>query len=210
MNRPSRFGALAAAIALASSLAACASAPTHYYTLVAPPPQATPASQPAPFAIDVLSVGIPAILDQPQLVVRQGNAGIAVLDGERWAGPLGDELRSALSAQLAYRLQAQDVSGLAKPADKPVLKILVQVRRLDAWPGRLVQLDADWGLGFANEAAGARLACHGQFAESAPGGYPELVQAQQRAVSALADAIGKDALAWAQSRKAGCSSIPRA
>lgn len=54
-----------------------------------------------------------------------------------WLFGLCDEIRSALSAELTQRLNTQDISGLAQPPDKPVLRIKVQVRRLDNWPGRL-------------------------------------------------------------------------
>ncbi|MFT3964069.1 membrane integrity-associated transporter subunit PqiC [Propionivibrio sp.] len=202
MNRPILHGLTAVSLALG----ACASAPVHYHTLLPVLENRTTAGQPpSGFAIDVLAVGIPAQLDQPQLVVRQGPTGVAVLDGERWAGPLGEEVRNALSAELVHRLQTRDVAGLAKPANKPVLRLKVQIRRLDAWPGSKVSLDADWALGFAGEAADARLVCSGQFEAAAAGGYPELVLGQQRLVAALAERIAADARNWERSRAAACS-----
>jgi len=183
-------------VALAFGLGGCASAPVHYYTLLAPPAKVATAEQPAGFLIEVLPVGVPAQLDQPQLVVRDGGSRVAVLDGERWAGTLGEELRSALSAALTQRLGTQDIAGLARPAGKPVLRIKLQVRRLDTWPGERAQLQADWSLGFA-DVTGSRWVCGGTFDEAAPGGYAELVQAQQRMVAALAARIATDAREWA-------------
>jgi len=87
--------------ALALALAACSSSPpVHYYTLLAPSVATSANEQPAPFLIDVLPVGLPVQLDQSSLVVRQGDSGIAVLDGERWAGLLADELRTAIAHRL--------------------------------------------------------------------------------------------------------------
>jgi uncharacterized lipoprotein YmbA len=194
-------------LAAVAGLTACSSAPVHYHTLVAPIEQVAATEQPAPFLIEVLPVGIPVQLDQPQLVVRQGDSGVAVLDGERWAGPLGDEVRAALSAKLTRRLGTQDIAGLARPSDKQVMRIKLQVRRFDVWPGQRSQLDADWSLGVADEAGNARLACHGQFDAAASGGYPELVQAQQRLIAELAARIAADARAWSLSRHAACSSV---
>jgi hypothetical protein len=197
--------------AVLAGLTACASAPVHYHTLLAPVEQDAAAAEPAPFLIDVLPVGVPVQVDQPQLVVRQGAGGVAVLDGERWAGPLADEVRAALSAVLARRLATQDVAGLTRPGDSPAIRIKVQVRRLDLWPGRRVQLDADWSLGMADEPGNARLACRASLDAPAPGGYPELVLAQQRLLAELADRIGADARAWARMRGAPCSNDnPRA
>lgn len=193
---------------LALGLTACstASAPVHYYTLLAPP-AASPRAEPAvSFLIEVLPVGIPEQLDQSQLVVRQSDSAIAVLDGERWAGTLSDELRNALSAELISRLGTQDIAGLVKPANKSVLRIALQIRRLDAWPGQKVQLDADWSLDFARPAENSRQLCHARFEEAAPGGYPELVQAEQRIIAALATRIAAEARNWTVSRQAACSS----
>lgn len=201
MNRPILHGLIAFSLALG----ACASPPVRYHTLL--PVLETPTTDQAPsgFLIDVLAVGIPAQLDQPQLVVRQGPAGVAVLDGERWAGPLGEELRDALSAELASRLKTRDIAGLARPAHTPVLRLKVQIRRLDAWPGNKASLDADWALGFVDEAANSRLVCSGRFETPAPGGYPELVLGQQRNIAALAERIAADARNWERSRTSDCS-----
>ena len=192
-------------LAAVAGLTACASAPVHYHTLLAPIEPVTASADPAPFLIEVLPVGIPVQLDQQQLVVRQGDSDVAVLDGERWAGPLGDEVRAALSATLTRRLATQDIAGLARPGDKQLMRIKLQVRRFDVWPGQRSQLDADWSLGLADEAGNARLTCRGQFEAAAPGGYPELVQAQQRLIAELAARIAADLRAWSLSRKAACS-----
>ncbi|PLY99979.1 hypothetical protein CY652_23470 [Burkholderia sp. WAC0059] len=195
----------ASLVAFTLALGACASAPVHYYTLVSPATDSAVARQPAPFAIDVLPVGIPALLDQQPLVLRQGDSDVAVLDNERWAAPLGDEVRTALSAELVHRLGVQDVTGLARPAGKSVLTVKLQVRRLDAWPGHGVQLEADWSLGFAGNADTAHLTCHSRLQEATSGGYADLVRAQQRVVVRLADQIASNARGWAMSQTQGCT-----
>jgi uncharacterized protein len=80
----------------------------------------------------------------------------------------------------------------------------VQVRRLDAWSGQSVQLEADWSLGMAHQFGNPRFLCHGQFQEPAAGGYAELVQAQQRSIAALAARVAEQAQAWASSQTASC------
>lgn len=187
-------------LATVISLAACSSAPVHYHTLLAPAEPSAVTGQPAPFLIEVLPVGVPVQVDLPQLVVRQGSSGVAVLDGERWAGPLADEVRTALSAQLTRNLGTQDIAGLAHPSDRQLVRIKVQIRRFDIWPGRGVQLDVGWSLGVADEAGNARLTCQVQMEATEPGRYPELVQAQQRLIAELADRIGAEARAWSLSR----------
>lgn len=202
MIRPIRFSLLA----LTLGLAACtASAPVRHYTLLTPQGDIRQQDVPARFAIEVLPVSVPEYLNQPQLVVRQDDSGmLAVLDDERWLGPLDDEVRNALSAQLVDRLGTQDVAGLSWPSDMPVIRVKLQIRRLDAWPGKRVQLEAGWTLGDAREPGGAKLVCQGRFEEPAAAGYPALVQAQQRLIAALARQIGQDATTWSASRQSKC------
>lgn len=185
---PLRLAALVAALALG----ACASAPTHYYTLVAPATAAPSGDAHGP-AFELLPVGIPAQDDQPQLVVRQGGQGVALLEGQRWIAPLADEIRAALSADLAGALGHPDVSGLAH-GDEPVVRVKVDVRRFDSQPGGYAWLDAAWSLRLlGGDAGGPQLACTSQFRESVGPGYDALVQGHQQALAQLAASIAQAA-----------------
>jgi uncharacterized lipoprotein YmbA len=188
------------AAALAVALAACASAPMHYYTLVAPAPSApAPAAASAPLRFELLPVGIPAQVDQPQLVVREGGQGVAVLQGRRWIAPLADEVRGALSADLSRELGAQDVTGL--PAGNgPVLRIKVDLRRFDSVPGRYALIDATWSVRALQ--GGAPLACTSRVEENVGEGFDALVAGHQRALAALAAGIAGAARALAAGQAA--------
>lgn len=202
MSRPFRISLLA----LTLGLAACnASAPVRHYTLLNPQADVRSQGAPAGFVVEVLPVTVPEYLNQPQLVVRLDDLGmLAVLDDERWLGPLDEEIRSALSAQLVDRLGTLDVAGLSWPGNAQVIRVKLQIRRLDAWPGKRAQLEAGWTLGDARQPGDARLVCHGRFEEPAGSGYPALVQAQQRLIAALARQIGQDVTAWSASRQPKC------
>lgn len=165
-----------------------------------------PHAAPVPFVIEVLPVGIPAQLDQPQLVVRQDASSLTLVEGERWAAPLTDEFRQALSAELAARLGTQDVAGLSAPPGRQVLRLKVQVRRLDAWPSQAVELEADWRLRFADERGNAQLVCGGRFRQQATGDYAQLVKAQQATLAALAERIAADARRFGSAHDAACLS----
>jgi uncharacterized protein len=187
-------------IVLAVAMTACSSTPVHYHTVLPPLARETVVQPAASFLVNVLPVGIPAGLDQPQMVVREGGSGVVVLDAERWGSPLGEEVRGALASHLSTLLGTQDVAGLPTESDKPVVMVKVQVRRFDAWPGQHVQLVADWELALSDDSGRVRARGKGRFDESAIGGYPELSGACQQAVRALAERIATDARSVAISR----------
>jgi uncharacterized lipoprotein YmbA len=188
-------------VALALGLAACASAPVHYYTLVAPAQAPLAAEATAPFQFELLPVGIPAQVDQPQLVIRQGGQGVAPLDGERWIAPLAEEVRGALSADLAQVLHTQDATGL--PSDgKPRVRIKVDVRRFDSAPGDYALLDAAWSV--RKLQGDAVLACTSQVREPVGAGYDALVEGHQRALVRLAGLIAQVAGAVAAGQAPTC------
>lgn len=139
----------------------------------------------ATLAIEVLPVGVPAAADQQQVVLRQGAGQLALLERDRWAAPLGEELRAALAAVLSRELGARDVSGLPRPAD--TLRIKVEVRRFESVPGTHALLEADWSL--ARGEPVQRLLCRSEQRVVAGASIDALVQAHQQAVLALAREI---------------------
>ncbi|MEI3774763.1 PqiC family protein [Pectobacterium brasiliense] len=206
-------------ITVLALLSACSSSPVRYHTLltptspVAPPSFMANTTHAAPFFIDVLPVGVPAQLDTSQLVIRQGDSGAVVLDNERWLSPLSEEIRTALSAALTQRLNTKDVSGLVRSADTPVVRIHLQVRRFDSWPGQSVAFDADWSLSavgaVGEEDERARLLCRSQFTEQAANSDTAMLRAQQQVITRLAEQIAATATRWMPDRQGTCLTPPR-
>lgn len=193
-------------------LSACASAPLHYYTLV--PPAADVGAEPVtaetstslPF--ELLPVSVPAQVDQPQLVVRRSGQSIALLSGERWIAPLGDEVRSALSADLTRQLHSQDVTGLPSNAS-PRLRIKLDLRRFDSLPGSYALIDATWSVrllsGSSIDASATKtIACSSRVNESVGPGYDALVQGHQRALAQVAAQIATVARAFSAGSTPAC------
>jgi uncharacterized protein len=199
-----RWGTLNLAIAgLALVLGACGSVPpVRYYTLVPPAGgEATVAPTAGAFQFEMLPVTVPAQVDQPQMVVRQGGQGVAILQGQRWIAPLGDEVRSALSADLVRAFRAQDVTGL--PAEgKSVVRIKLDLRRFDSVPGSYAYIDAAWSVRPLK--GGEPLACASRISETVGEGYDALVQGHQQAIDRLAGQIGAAASAVAAGQAARC------
>lgn len=168
-----------ALLGLALLLAACRGDPVHYHTLVpAQPPPATPTVD---VRIEFLSV--PPQVDRAQIVVRQSDSALVVLESEWWGSTLVDEVRSALSGQLSS--SASRLMGLR-----------LEVQRFDSVPGQYALLEARWRLrAITPERAGPALRCHSVIRSAAGADLPALVAAQQRNIAQLASVIARTAAA---------------
>ncbi|MCK0547434.1 PqiC family protein [Pseudomonas syringae] len=197
-------------LASAVGLGACTSTQTHYYTLIAPmSATSTAASKTMPFQFEMLPVIMPVQVDQPPLVVRQGNGSLAILDTERWGSPLGDEFHDALTPQLERRFGSRDMAGLPKNSDQPTLSIRTDVRRFESMPGNYALIDVVWTLGLreAGATAGSKrqsLTCSSVIREQAGEGMENLIIAHQKAVAQLADKIAATAASWTAQRASRC------
>ena len=197
-------------LATALGLAACSTTPTHYYTLIAPVTSAPAATSQAPFQFEMLPVLMPVQVDQPPLVIRQGNGSLAILENERWGAPLGDEFHDALTGQLERRFGTRDLAGLPKQADQPVLSLRTDVRRFESILDQYALIDVVWNLSLAgNGAKRQNLTCSSVIRQPAGLGMENLVLAHQQAVSALADTVAKTATEWARQGSARCPVSPR-
>ncbi|ARA81444.1 membrane integrity-associated transporter subunit PqiC [Pseudomonas ficuserectae] len=199
-----------ALLAAALGLGACTSTQTHYYTLIAPMGAASSvAARPMPFQFEMLPVLMPVQVDQPPLVVRQGNGSLAILDTERWGSPLGDEFHDALTPQLERHFGSRDMAGLPKNSDQPVLSVRTDVRRFESMPGNYALIDVVWTLGLrdAGATAGSKrqsLTCSSVIREQAGEGMENLIIAHQKAVSRLADKIAATAASWTAQPASRC------
>jgi uncharacterized lipoprotein YmbA len=210
MTRPlpantARRRGTAIGVAVLALLAGCGSAqPPRYHTLM--PAPASTVRPPAPagsLAWEVLPVAVPAGVDQPQWVVRTVDGSLAVLEQERWIAPLGEEIRAAVADRLT-----QDVGAPAASAEsRKRWRIRIDVHRFDSAPGREARLEATWTLSSDADAAAA-LRCRGEFVQAlAASGYLALATGHQRAVTALADAIGSELKALNAGQTATCSPL---
>jgi uncharacterized protein len=197
------------AIIAALGLTACTSAPTHYYTLVPTAPPATPAASakvvvPA-FQFEMLTVRIPVQVDQPQVVVRQSNGGLLILETERWSAPLADEFHDALANQMELKLGTRDLAGLPKLPGASVLSLQTDVRRFDSIPGQYALIDVVWSLSLRKEGEQRRsLTCSSVIRQPAGAQVNELVMAHQQAIDKLAGVIAGTAQRFGRGADVGC------
>ncbi|MFA5939457.1 MAG: PqiC family protein [Sinimarinibacterium sp.] len=181
---------MCATAGLAALLSACLGTPeTRFYTLLRPsvepdPARAAPASA---YAIEVLPVSVPAQVDMPQFVLRQGDGELALVESRQWAAPLAQELRLGLSEHLARELGVREVYRLGTGTGMPVRRIKVDVTRFDSVLGRHARLDAGWNV--RDDARGVSVTCSTQLQERVGESYEDLVLGHQRALARLAGEI---------------------
>ncbi|AYG45512.1 membrane integrity-associated transporter subunit PqiC [Pseudomonas sp. Leaf58] len=147
----------------------CSSTPNNYHTLVPNEPVRDSGQR-----IQVARVAVPPQVDRPQLVVRQGQSGLAILETEWWGANLVDEFRSALQDQLGGPVGAGNT------------QLRVDVQRFDSVPGRYASLEAVWRLSQPGQAG---LTCRTSLQTPADNSIAGLVNAHQANLRRLAEAV---------------------
>lgn len=190
-------------LGVTSMLTGCASPHVRYHTLVSSDSVSNMVVPPE-FVIYLLPVGVPAQLDTQQVVVRQSNSRMVVLDNDRWLSPLGDELQTALSLSMTQRLNTVDVAGLARDSRKPVVRVQIQVRRFDNWPGNAVSLYAEWSISVQQEGKNRRLVCRSNITQPVARDTAQMFRAGQQVVKRLSNQIGQVATDWVTMGRDAC------
>ncbi|MBA4286298.1 MAG: hypothetical protein C0434_12275 [Xanthomonadaceae bacterium] len=172
--------------ALCLLLAACQSAPPiRYYTLVPAKSGEAAAAQDPAYRVVVEPVGVPAQVDTPYMVVREGRSQLVQVEAQRWAAPLADEVRAALVDKLGPVVAGPGAQG---DGTLPLYRLRVVLRRFDSVLGRQALVDAGWTLESTRDPQRAAT-CDTQVATSIAGGYPALADGHQRALADLAGRI---------------------
>jgi uncharacterized lipoprotein YmbA len=121
-------------------------------------------------------------------MVRTGPAEIALLENERWASPVKDEIRDALRLELQRRLGAN--SELRTVIAN--LTITVDVQRFEAELGRHALMEASWSVSSvpgSGTGEGRAATCAFRDDEKIAAGYSAMINGYQRNITALADAV---------------------
>jgi uncharacterized protein len=187
---------------LASVCVGCTSAPVRYYTLTPPPDKALAVPE-TTLAIDVRVVHTPPQLKRSELMVRTGPTEVTLLENERWASPVNDELKDALRLELQRRLGRM---AALRPAVTR-LTLDIDVQHFEAELGQYALLDATWSatLSSADQRFnGARATCTFQAEEKIRSGYAEMVEGYQREIAALAEGIAAVLTSQASGIDASC------
>ena len=135
----------AALLGMAMLLAACASAPApKFYTLSRTP---APGALPSAVAVVVGPVSIPAVVDQPQIVVSSSPNQVTIEEFNRWASPLAGNISRVVAENLADLLGTSRVSlfqqSLNVDAD---FRVAIEVQTFESVPGDAATMNALWAV----------------------------------------------------------------
>lgn len=171
-------------------LTACASSPTRFYTLGTDSEStvANRTTSPA-FLIDMRSVKVPAAVAKSQLVVQVNAAQVKVLEDDRWASPLADEIRNALLAGVTRQAGASAGHEASQADDVPVYQVSVDVQRFESWPGSHALIDVVWSVRASN--GSGTLTCHSMVSQRVTAGYGAIVDGHRQAVRRIAAQIAE-------------------
>lgn len=181
--------------AVLSLLGACGTAPAeHFYALTAEAPGLRTAAGAAANASSDISVAVgpvtlPEIVDRPQLVVQLGGNRVAILEQQRWAEPLEQEIPRVVALNLAQQLGTAKVftDPRAGGADA-AFRVALDVQRFESILGEAVNIEVLWTV--RKSAGGAPVAGRSVAKEPmAASGYDAIVAAHSRALAAVSREI---------------------
>ena len=168
-------------------LAACASRPDRFYTLnTLPNTERGPLSTPAIHVL--LDVAVPSLVDRAEMVMSTPDNGILILDHERWAASLSDQVAQTLARDIEKRRADVLVAdkGFDQAASPPVL-IKVDIVRMSAQSHGRATIEAHWRI--VDRSTGMDEIGSDRFGAAVGAGYAAVAQAYSEILSTLADRL---------------------
>ena len=208
-SRITNHAFVAFCLALLAALAGCAGTPspkTNYYALSVEGSSArqeqSGAAGTAPVTrVSVTRVGIPGIVDRPQIVARTATNSVEIYDFHRWAEPLQEAIPRVIAGDLARALgPGHAISATILPGAPPDVRIAVDVQKFEATLGTGVVVEALWSV--RPGTGEARIGRSAVEEPAADGGHAGIAAAYSRALAAVArDIAGAVGAATAAQKK---------
>jgi uncharacterized protein len=178
-------------------LNACASPPSHFYTLN--PIREAPAGRASPVTVAVGPVSIPEAVNRPEIVIQVGPNQVALDEFNQWAAPLQADIQRVTMENLARLLGTSGVTRYPQgPITAPDFRVQLEVLRFESAPGDAALLDVIWTVRGKSE----KEVRTGRTTVREPAremGYNALVAAHSRALSTLSRDLAEAILALERS-----------
>jgi uncharacterized lipoprotein YmbA len=176
---------------LIAAVCGCGSTPpSHFYTLSA---TTKPAAMSSSVSVSVGPVGVPAMVDRPEIVVRTSANEVWLDEFNRWASPLQDNVARAVAENLVAMLGTPHVTVFPQAAGVDAdYRVAIEVQTFESAPGEAATLEAVWTVRRPKDAK--TQTGRTSVRETTQGkGYGALAAAHSRAVAQLsrniADAV---------------------
>lgn len=187
MNAWFRTGMLVSAL----TLAACGSSPkSNFYTLA---DGVQPISGKAQgVSVAVMPVNVPDLVDKPQMVVRLPGSRVQVLEQQRWADPLRQEISRRIATDLGRSLGSSRVVALPEDVQAldPDFRVTLEVQRFDSSTTEGAGVDVVWRIAARDgKIRQGRSAVVEPLEASGDSPYAGLVAAHKRAFARVTDDI---------------------
>ena len=174
-------------------LTACESTPMRYHALSENDGiRGASSSGDVKVLVEIAPVSLPDRVDRPEIVAGETDGRVRVLEFDRWAGELSNEIGLVLDRTLWTRLGAANVyqAPLSETAAgrKPYFRLNVSLTRFDAVPGSGATVDGTWTL---RRLGGERLAaCRFTAVQPLAGeSAEEIASSLRQAVGVFAGAV---------------------
>lgn len=178
----------AACLCVSLMLTACASKPDHFYTLNVVP-EAVRGTLTAPTVHVLLQVNVPVLVDRAEMIVNTAQNAVLILDHQRWAPPLSDQVSQTLARDLEQR--RPDVLVADRTFDQarsPPVTLKVDLVTMTVQRAGRATIEARWRV---LDASNGIDQIGGGFFEAPVNGtsYTSVAQAYSQALGALADQL---------------------
>jgi uncharacterized lipoprotein YmbA len=115
-----------------------------YYHLSAPPITSIPTTN-KDIRVMVGPVSLPAMIDQPELVVQDGANTVQLYPYQRWAGSLKNDVERVVSSNLTQELSTPHVWSYSQSLQTQFnYQVFLDVQSLESKLGREIVLDVIW------------------------------------------------------------------
>ena len=178
----------------------CASAPIHYYSLTPASNAMSPGTRPACCNLEVSSVRIPAEVDRSELVARQNDSELVVLDNEAWISPLRDEIKSAILNEIWLRMSDRKADAVVTPK----IAIRINVQRFESVPASYALVQVAWRLTLSLPSKEVTCDCQTTAKIEVAPGVPALIRGHQLALAQVGDQVAAGILELQREGNAPC------
>jgi uncharacterized protein len=131
------------ALLATGALCGCASLHSDRFYVLNAFPSAGAASQTAPSVLTTLHVTIPSMSDRNELVLRT-NEGVKIMEHERWAAPLADQITLVLGQDLERRRNDLLIATSRVAGEAAKIAIAVDIVDLQVRQGIEVNAEVRW------------------------------------------------------------------